>query len=172
MENKDYLRISRGGLYAPLPIPAYNVLGRAGEYQAQKVLVSLVSHMGKGSNCVYPSYTTIAKNCGMGRTAISKGLSILCEYGFIKIARFRDGKKSRSKYFIQNCCWNSSLMKDVPLEHKRFKYVCLACGELTDRSGVALSDLGPIHYGCGGYCAKATTKVLRLRKITYSDRAN
>jgi hypothetical protein len=172
VNEESKLIISRGGLWAPLPIPAYNVLGRAGEYQAQKVLVALVSHMGKGSNCVFPSYTTIAKNCGMGRTAISKGLSLLCEYGFIKIARFRDGKKSRSKYFIQACCWNSSLMKDVPLEHKRFKYVCLACGELTDRSGIAHSELGSIHYGCGGYCVKSTTQVLRLRKIRYTNRAS
>ena len=98
--------IKKGGLYSAFPIPAYQVLGKAKEYQAQKVLLCLVSHLGKGSNCVFPSYTTIAKSCGMSRNSISAGLTVLFEYGFIKIFRFREGKKSRSKYYIQNACWD------------------------------------------------------------------
>ena len=66
-ENESGPQIKKGGLYSAFPIPAYQVLGKAKEYQAQKVLLCLVSHLGKGSNCVYPSYTTIARSCGMSR---------------------------------------------------------------------------------------------------------
>jgi hypothetical protein len=168
VNEESKLKISRGGLWAPLPIPAYNVLGKAGEYQAQKVLVSLVSHMGKASNCVYPSYTTIAKNCGLGRSSISKGLKLLCEYGFIKPFYWREGRNSRVKYFIQPCCWNMSLMRDVPLQHKRFKYACLDCGEVMDRSGVGFGALGTVHYGCGGFCIELSTKN-RVKKLMEGD---
>ena len=112
-ENESSPRIKKGGLYSAFPIPAYQVLGKAKEYQAQKVLLCLVSHLGKGSNCVYPSYTTIARSCGMSRNSISAGLTVLFEYEFIKIFRFREGKKSRSKYYIQNACWDSSLMNEL-----------------------------------------------------------
>ena len=78
-ENESGPHIKRGGLYSPFPIPAYQVLGKAKQYQAQKVLLCLVSHLGKGSNCVYPSYTTIAKSCGMSRNSISAGLTVLFE---------------------------------------------------------------------------------------------
>ena len=38
--------IQPGGLYAPLPIPAYQILARMKDHQAQRVLISIVSHLG------------------------------------------------------------------------------------------------------------------------------
>jgi hypothetical protein len=150
--------IKRGGLYAAFPIPAYQVLGRAREFQAQKVLLCLISHLRKDSNCVFPSYTTIARSCGMSRNSISAGLTVLFEYGFIKIFKYREGKESRSKYFIQNSCWDTSLMNSKARKHRFLNAVCLDCGELMDRGGYGLSPLGKIHYGCGGPVISLTTK--------------
>jgi hypothetical protein len=157
-ENESGPQIKKGGLYSAFPIPAYQVLGKAREYQAQKVLLCLVSHLGKGSNCVYPSYTTIARSCGMSRNSISAGLTVLFEYGFIKIFRFRDGKKDRSKYYIQNACWDSSLMNEMARKERVPIAVCIDCGVLMDRGGFGISPLGKIHYGCGGSVIFLETK--------------
>jgi hypothetical protein len=157
-ENDSGPLIKRGGLYSPFPIPAYQVLGKAKQYQAQKVLLCLVSHLGKGSNCVYPSYTTIAKSCGMSRNSISAGLTVLFEYGFIKIFRFREGKKSRSKYYLQNACWDSSLMNEIARKQRVPIAVCIDCGVVMDRGGFGISPLGKIHYGCGGSVIFLETK--------------
>jgi hypothetical protein len=157
-EKESGPQIKKGGLYSAFPIPAYQVLGKAKEYQAQKVLLCLVSHLGKGSNCVYPSYTTIARSCGMSRNSISAGLTVLFEYGFIKIFRFRDGKKDRSKYYIQNACWDSSLMNEKAQKQRAPIAVCIDCGVLMDRGGFGISPLGKIHYGCGGSVIFLETK--------------
>ena len=91
MNKENALNLPKGSLYAPLPIPAFQVLARSNNWPAQKVLLALVMHMGKNSNCVFPSYGTIAKSVGIGRNSISKGLTVLYEFGFIKIARFPQG---------------------------------------------------------------------------------
>jgi hypothetical protein len=143
------------GLWAPLPIPAFQVLARTENWVAQRVLLALVLHMGKDSRCVWPSYTTIQKSTGLGRTSISKGLTVLCQFDFIKIARFREGKNSRSKYYLQDSCWDTSYMSETA---KRFRYktaVCIDCGELLDNGGYELTRLGAVHWGCGGKVIKA-----------------
>jgi len=147
-DNKFAIRT--GGLYAPLPIPAFQVLARAGEYQAQKVLLALVLHMGKNDNCVFPSYTTIATTVGISRNSISKGLTILYDHGFIKIARFPQGKQWRSKYYLQEACWNSGKMSETTMKFRKKSAVCLDCGELMDRGGYGISPRGAVHWGCGG----------------------
>ncbi len=93
MDKGKPLNLPKGSLYAALPIPAFQVLSNATEYAAQKVLLALTMHMGKNSNCVWPSYTQIAQNVGISRNSISKGLSVLYRFGFIKIARFPEGKQ-------------------------------------------------------------------------------
>jgi hypothetical protein len=60
-ETGEILSITTGGLYAPLPIPAYQILAQAGEHVAKDVLICLVSHMGKAGQSVFPSYGTIQK---------------------------------------------------------------------------------------------------------------
>jgi hypothetical protein len=151
-------QIKKGGLYSFQPIPAQQVLGKAGEYQAQKLLLCLTSFLGKGSNCVYPSYTTIARSCGMSRNSISAALTVLFEYGFIRIHKFRDGKKSRSKYYIQDACWNTSMMNEIARKQRVPIAVCIDCGVVMDRGGFGISPLGKIHYGCGGSVIFLETK--------------
>ena len=157
-ESESSPQIKKGGLYSAQPILAQQVLGKAKEYQAQKLLLCLTSYLGKGSNCVYPSYTTIARSCGMSRNSISAGLTVLFEYGFIKIFRFREGKKSRSKYYIQNACWDSSLMNELARKQRVPTAVCIDCGVLMDRGGFGIGPLGKIHYGCGGSVIFLETK--------------
>lgn len=84
--------IPKGSLYTPSPVTAYKALGAAKKWQAQKILLALVSYIGKSNNCVFPSYTSIAKVAGMSRKSISSGLSVLLEYDFIRSAKYRDGK--------------------------------------------------------------------------------
>lgn len=148
-------RIGKGGLYSPLPIPAFQVLARSEERQAQKVLLALVLHMGYQSNCVYPSYNTIARSVGISRNSISAGLTVLYEYGFIKIAKFPQGKQWRSKYYLQPACWNTSYMNNKACQFTKKTAVCTECGELMDRGGYGIGRLNAVHWGCGGVVIRA-----------------
>lgn len=154
-ENDIQFQLPKGSLYTPFPVPAYKVLGTAKQWQAQKVLLALVSHMGKSNNCVFPSYTTIAKEAGMSRKSISSGISTLLEYDFIRSAKYREGKKSRRKYYIQPGCWNINLMtSDAKSISRNFSPIiarCLACGEGLGRADFDFGELGKIHWGCGGF---------------------
>lgn len=142
--------IQPGGLYAPLPIPAYQVLARMKDHQAQRVLISIVSHLGLNGRESFPSYTTIAKEAGVGRNAIRKALDVLVEYGFIKVFTFREGKKDRNKYFIQDAAFNTGLMNKVAISHRTFTAICRRCLAGMDRGGYGLGPAGATHYGCGG----------------------
>ena len=147
---KGDFHLPKGSLYTPFPVPAYQVLGRAREYQAQKVLLALVSFMGKSSNAVFPSYSTIAKSAGIGRNSIRSGLDVLHEYGFIKSVKYPAGVQARSKYFIQFACWDTGRMNEKAKPYKIFIARCKACNSLMDRGGFASSPLGLVHWGCGG----------------------
>jgi hypothetical protein len=142
--------IQPGGLYAPLPIPAYQVLARMKDHQAQRVFVCIVSHLGLNGRESYPSYTTIARESGVGRNAIRPALDVLVEYGFIKVFSFRQGTNDRNKYFIQEGAYNSGMMNKFALKYRDFTAGCRRCGAGMDRGGYGLSPNGPIHYGCGG----------------------
>jgi len=142
--------IQPGGLYAPLPIPAYQVLARMKDHQAQRVLISIVSHLGSNGRESFPSYTTISKEAGIGRNSIRKALDILVEYGFIKVFTFRQGKKDRNKYFIQDAAYNSGLMNKFAVNYRTFTAHCRRCGAGMDRGGYGLGPAGATHFGCGG----------------------
>lgn len=143
--------IQPGGLYAPLPIPAYQVLARMRDHQAQRVLICIVSHLGLNGRSSFPSYTTIANEAGIGRNAIRKSLDTLTEYGFIKVHTFREGKKDRNIYYIQEAAFNSGLMNKFAQQFRSFTAVCRRCGSGMDRGGYGTdSPNGPIHFGCGG----------------------
>ena len=77
-ENGDF-HLPKGSLYTTFTVHAYQVLGRAKQYNAQKVLLALVSYMGKSNNAVFPSYSTIMKAAGIGRNSVSSGLKVLHE---------------------------------------------------------------------------------------------
>jgi hypothetical protein len=148
---KGNFHLPMGSLYTPLPVPAYQVLGTNREYQAQKLLLCLASYMGKNNNCVFPSYLTIKRACGMSKSTISEALDVLHDYGFIKIFKYRVGKESRSKYYLQLSCWNTQFMSPETKQHRKIIARCEACGKGIDRGSFGVSPLGFVHWGCGGY---------------------
>ena len=154
MEISQQFHLPKGSMYAPLPIPAFQVLAAANEFQAQKVLLALVLHMGKNDNCVWPSYTKIASLVGMSRASVSKGLKVLKEYEFIYTAYYREGKKSRRKYYLQQSCWDSSRMKEIAKSFRPKSARCLACLKYLDGGDFFANQEDLIHWGCGGFVMK------------------
>jgi len=161
--------VQPGGLYVALPVPAYQVLARMKEHQAQRVFVCIVSHLGLNGRESFPSYSTIAKEAGVGRNTIKKSLDILVEYGFIKIARFRQGVKDRNKYYIQDAAYNSGLMNKFAKQYRDVTAGCRRCGSGMDRGGYGIGANGPIHYGCGGTVKvwKKNEPAPQLSRISY-----
>jgi DNA-binding Lrp family transcriptional regulator len=138
------------GLWAHFPIPAYQVLAVQKEWSAQKLLTCFISFLGRDGLCVYPSYKTISKRCGLSPNTIRKALDVLEANGFVKTFYFKEGKKDRSKYYLQLCCWDSGQMNKKAIEARTATNKCLDCGGLMDRGGYGNGALGKIHYGCGG----------------------
>jgi hypothetical protein len=119
------------GLWSHFPIPAYQVLAIQKQWSAQRLLSCFVSFLGADGLCVFPSYKTISKRCGLSPNTIRKALDVLEENGFIKTFYFKEGKKDSASR--------------APTSK------CLDCGALMDRGGYGNSEmLGKIHYGCGG----------------------
>lgn len=143
------LVITQGGLYTPLPIPAYKLLIAAGEHVAKDVLVCLVSHMGKGNRKVFPSVKLIMREAGRGRTAVIAAIRTLEEFGFIKKFQFWEpGKRRRSTYYLQEACWNNDRMNREAIAFAPIIGRC-GCG-----ASVRLGEVGAgmstyHHYGCG-----------------------
>ncbi len=139
------------GLWSHFPIPAYQVLAAQKQWSAQRLLSCFVSFLGTEGLCVFPSYKTISKRCGLSPNTIRKALNVLEENGFIKTFYFKEGKKDRSKYYLQMCCWDSGQMNKQASASRVPTVKCLDCGALMDRGGYGVSaGLGKIHYGCGG----------------------
>jgi hypothetical protein len=155
-ENRGYTptdkpNFLKRGHYALLPIPAFQVLAKAGDHNAQKVLLALVLHMGKGTNCVWPTYHRIMAIVGIGKSSVRNGLLVLKDLGFIKVAKWQVGKESRVKYYIQDCCYNSGLMSEKAKGYRVKMYRCFACLALIDRGEFGISGDKKVHFGCGGY---------------------
>jgi hypothetical protein len=146
----EIFTIKPGGMYAPFPIPAYQVLARLGEHHASRVLTCLVSHLGSNGRAVFPNYSTIANETGMGRNSIRKSLDILLELGFIKISTWREGKKKRNLYIIQEEAYLSRLMNKYARSYRDCFGACRRCGTKLDKSGYKEGPSGHIHIGCGG----------------------
>ena len=138
------------GLWSHFPIPAYQVLAQKKQWSAQKLLCCFVSYLGSDGFCVWPSYKSISKRCGLSPNTIRKALDVLEDCGFVKITYFRDGKKDRNKYFLQESCWDSGKMNRVALAARIQTDKCLDCGTVMDRGGYGNSPMGKIHFGCGG----------------------
>jgi len=139
------------GLWSHFPIPAYQVLARQQEWKAQKLLTCFVSFLGSEGYCVFPSYTTISLRCGLGRNSIRKALTVLEDNGFVVTFYYKDGKKDRNRYYLQEACWDSGKMNRVAAEFRTATHKCLDCGELVDRGGFGVSPKKTSnHWGCGG----------------------
>jgi hypothetical protein len=138
------------GLWSHLPIPAYQVLARQKEWQAQKVLICLASFLGDDGFCVFPSYATISRNCGIGENGIRKALDVLEENGFIKVFKYWEGAKARNKYYFQPSCWDSGQMNAKAAAYRVKRFRCLDCKKLIDGGGYGEGPAGKTHFGCGG----------------------
>lgn len=146
----EILNITQGGLYAPLPIPAYKVLVQAREHVAKDILICLVSHLGKRGKSSFPSYSTIARETGRSRSAIRDGLQVLYELGFVKVFQVKVGKRKRNKYYIQEACFSTDRMSKKALGYLPRVATCLRC-----RTPLSLGEIGygmksTHHFGCGG----------------------
>lgn len=146
----EIFNIKPGGMYAPFPIPAYQVLVRLGEHQASRVLTCLISHLGSNGWAVFPSYSTIAYESGVGRNSIKKSLDILVYLGFIKITSWKEGKKNRNLYLVQEAAYSSRLMNKYAKRYRDCFGACRQCGARLDKSGYREGPHGHIHIGCGG----------------------
>lgn len=148
----EKLNFGSGNLYSAFPIPAYQVLAKAKEYNAQRVLVCLVSHMGFNNRCVWPSYPTIMSESGVrNRNTVSRSISTLVEFGFVKTFHIREGKKEFTKYYLQGCCWNSSFMNEKARKYRIAEHKCLACLKYLERGHFFTSGETKVHYNCGGF---------------------
>ena len=150
IDTGEILTISHGGLYAPFPIPAYRVLYRRQEHIAKDVLLCLVSHLGKGNRVAYPSYDTMQKETGRGRKSIAAGIRVLVDLGFVKVFKYRDGKKSRNKYYLQDSCWHSAQIFGPGMDQMRICGFCRRCKVSVVISQVSQGIDGFHHLGCGG----------------------
>jgi len=89
----------------------------------------------------------------------------LVEYGFIKIFAFREGKKDRNMYFIQDAAYNSGLMNKFAINYRAFNASCRRCGAGMDRGGYGLGPAGATHFGCGG-SVKIWTKEEKFQQVS------
>ena len=155
------------GLWSPFPIPAYKILGRANEHNAQKVLTCLVSHLGDKGMMVHPSYDQIQELPGISRTAIRPALDVLEGYEFIKIKKFPEGGgQPVNHYYIQEACYDVSQM------NKRARYYlekparCLGCAKTISYGDYRTGPNGPVHLRCGGSVLPNKRKVNKTANKT------
>jgi hypothetical protein len=139
------------GLWSHFPIPAYQVLAKQKAWQAQKVLTCLVSYLGDNGLAVWPSYDAIIARCGISRSGIRPALDVLEQNGFIKIGHWNEGKKERNKYYLQECCWDTSKMNKFAAAYRVPMYKCIDCGKTMDGGGYGKdANARKVHWGCGG----------------------
>ena len=139
------------GLWSLFPIAAYQVLAAQKQWSAQKLLACFVSFLGRDGLCVFPSYVMISRTCGLSPNTIRKALDVLEDNGFVKTFYYKNGKKDRNKYYLQEACWDTNKMNKMAAASRKPTSKCLDCGKLMDKGGYGLSPkLGKTHWGCGG----------------------
>jgi hypothetical protein len=157
------------GLWSPMPIPAYQVLGKANEHTAQRVLCCLISHLGDKGWLVHPSYTRIAKLCGVSRSSIRPALGVLEEYGFIKTVRIQEQQKKKvNRYYIQMSCYDTNLMDKNARAYLPKPARCLGCAKRISHGDYKNGPNGPIHIGCGSSVLTLQKKSNKLPETTVS----
>lgn len=155
---EDSLEISHGGLYTPFPVPAYKILGAAKEHVAKDVLLSMVSHLGKGRKKAFPSISLMMRETGRSRSAVVSGVRVLEEFGFIKKFQFWDsGKKLRNIYYLQEACWNNDRMNREALAFAPIIGRC-GCGSAVKLGEMGMGQSAFHHYGCGDVVTLLSTR--------------
>lgn len=169
----ESLNFGSGNLYSAFPIPAYQALAKAKEYNAQRVLLCLISHMGFNNRCVWPSYKTIMAESGVrNRSTISKAITTLVNFGFVKTFHIREGKRERTKYFLQGSCWNGSFMNEIARAYRPARARCLACLIYLERGDYFFSGDDKVHYNCGGFVMSVAEREMPRNQISWKDLIN
>ena len=169
MQEKS-INFRSGNLYSPFPIPAYQVLARAKEYNAQRVLMCFISHMGFNNRCVWPSYNTIKAESGVRNSnTVSRSITTLVEFGFIKTFHFREGKNDRVRYFIQGSVWNPAFMNSIARSYRKAVARCFACHLYLERGDYGFSGDAKVHYGCGGFVMSVVEREMPRKQIPWRD---
>lgn len=158
LNESSELIIGRGGLYSSFPIPAYRILGAAGEHVAKDALLCLVSHMGMRDKKVFPSISLIMREAGRGRTSVIKAIRTLEEFGFIKKFQYWEpGKRRRSIYYLQEACWNNDRMNREAMAFAPVIGRC-GCGAAVKLGEVGTGSIAFHHYGCGDVVSLYSTR--------------
>lgn len=146
----EILNIPRGGLYTPLPVPAYKVLVAAKKHIAKDVLLCIVSHLDKGGTKAFPSYATIARESGHSKGSIKPALDVLYELDFLKVRQQPVGIRKRNFYFVQEACYDHSKMSKKALRFLPIQKVCFHCGEGMRQGEFKIDGDYISHWGCSG----------------------
>jgi hypothetical protein len=154
---KDII-ITKNGLYAPLGIPAYNVLARAKEHAAKDVLVALMSFRHAGDNHVWPSQSLLMRQTGRGKAKVIEGTKVLKEFGFIKVKKVFDGKLMHNHYFIQDSCYYTELLNEKARSFVVPVGSCLVCGKTLFPGDFKKNSDSYAHWRCSGNIAKIGAK--------------
>ena len=160
----EILNIPRGGLYTPLPVPAYKVLVAAKKHIAKDVLICIVSHLDRGGTKAFPSYTTIARESGHSKGSIKKALDVLYELEFLKVHQQPIGIRKRNFYFVQEACYDTKKMSKKALQYLPILKVCFYCGKGMRQGEFQVTVDLDAHWGCSA--------LPRKRKLTIQMTTN
>lgn len=149
-DDRGHKIVRKGGLYSPLPIPAYKILGKTRQHKEQRVLMCLVAHLGYQQRAVFPSYDQIEALSGVRGNDISEVLDNLVSLGFIKIFQYwKDGKKY-NKYYIQEACFKPHLMENSLQKYGDILGLCAKCYKTMVVGDFHTFEGQSRHYKCGG----------------------
>lgn len=149
-EPEKVRKINRGGLYGPQPIPAQMVLAHAREFKAQRLLLCLSSYLGDiNDRCVFPTYHQIQYRSQLTHTSISKALSVLVDFGFIKVFSYWKNGKKLNKYYFQDACWHNYKMNEVARKYSPDLGIC-DCGKTVKEGEIVFGTSDYHHFDCGG----------------------
>ena len=157
---EEKLLISTGGLYSAFPIPAYKILGNAGEHVAKDVLLCLVSHLGLSNKKSFPSISLISRESGRSRSSVVAGIRILEDFGFVKKFQMNTGnKRRRNIYYLQDSCWNNDRMNETAMAFAPQVGRC-GCGARVKLGEIGAGMLGFHHFGCGDMVQLYSTRAV------------
>ena len=137
------------GLYSAQPILAQIVLAEAKKYSAQRLLLALNSYSGDASDrTVFPSYIQLIKRSGMSSGTISNALKVLVEFEFIKIFKYWEKGRKRSRYYFQDSCYHSYKMNQLARSFLPDVGIC-ACGSAVKSREMVFGNSDYHHFNCG-----------------------
>lgn len=103
--NAEKKFLPEGSLWTPTPIAAINRLIHIGNRPAARVLQAISNHLGPGLVAVFPSYPRLASYACVSENNLREHLNTLQRFGYLKIEKVREGKKTKNYYTILDKAW-------------------------------------------------------------------